>query len=319
MTPDLGPLRCVVLGAGGFLGRHLVPELAGRAAAVRVFGRGVEHLALPPAVEAIEGDFLDPAALQAAVEGVDVVFHLVSTTSPATAEGDRRFDIATNLIGTVSLLELCCNLNVRRVVFVSSGGTVYGDVDSDRIHEGVLPRPISSYGITKLAIERHVHLFNRRHGMRNVVLRVANPFGPFQYGRGGQGVIGTFMRAVARGDEVSVWGGQAVRDYVFVRDVAQALLAAAVHEGDDEVFNIGTGIGRSTLDVIAAIERTAGRPLRRRLGPPRAFDVAQSVLDVTAARTRLGWQAATPWDDALRATWDWILADEAGTGRRAAS
>lgn len=304
--------RCLVLGGGGFIGRHVVDALQRSGAAVRVFGRGLDIFA-DSDVETVTGDFGDVARLKVAIQNVDIVFHLINTTSPATAENNPMFDITTNLVGTVALLSLCRDAGIERVIFASSGGTVYGAVTDFPIREDVLPNPISSYGITKLSLEKYLSLYNYSHGMKNIVLRVANPYGPFQTGAKAQGVIGTFMRAALHGDTVNVIGIDSIRDYVYVGDVASAFVAAAEYRGDRHLFNVGTGVGRALRDVIRDVQATTGIVLDSKVSPARPFDVARSVLDVTAAREQLNWVADADWSASLQTTWQWVR--DHGTSR----
>ena len=306
MTVDtVSGKRCLVLGGGGFIGRHIVEALQRSGAQVRVFGRGLDIFE-DSDVEIVTGDFGDTARLKVAIQNIDVVFHLINTTSPATAESNPMFDITTNLVGTVALLSLCKDAGIERVIFASSGGTVYGAVDEFPIREDVLPNPISSYGITKLSLERYLSLYNYSHGMKNIVLRVANPYGPFQTGAKAQGVIGTFMRAALYGEPVKIIGIDSIRDYIYVGDVASAFVAAAEYRGTGHLFNVGTGIGRALRDVVRDVQAVTGIALNSDVLPARRFDVARSVLDVTAARTELHWVADADWNESLQTTWQWV-------------
>ncbi|MCI0734898.1 MAG: NAD-dependent epimerase/dehydratase family protein [Beijerinckiaceae bacterium] len=302
--------KCVVLGGGGFLGAHLVRRLTGAGADVTAFGRSLNVIDAIPGVRRVEGNFEDSAAFEAAVAGADIVYHLVSTTTPATAERDRLFDLTSNVCGTLALLDICRRQGIPRIVFPSSGGTVYGAAPDQVFSEETPPEPISAYGVSKFSIERYLALFNRQFGMRNVVLRISNPFGPLQYGRKNQGAIGIFARALLKGERVTIWGdGSAVRDYIYVDDVTEAFLKAGTYRGEHQVFNIGTGVGRSLNRVIAELERIAGLPLNRRYQPPRGFDVAVNVLNIERAAAELDWRPAVAWDDALARTLAWVRAD----------
>lgn len=299
-------MKCLVLGAGGFIGRHLLAELVRNELPVNVFGRDVAQLAGTGIDSFFEGDFGEVHLLRRALKGVDTVFHLIGSTSPATAENDQMFDISTNLLGTINLLTLCLEEGVKRVIFASSGGTVYGATSASPIRETEIPKPISAYGITKLSIENYIYLYNHIYGMKNVVLRIANPFGPLQQGKKSQGVIGTFMRAAKRGDKVTVFGANAVRDYIYVEDVASAFMKAAEYQGDEHLFNVGTGVGRSLADLIENIEQLTGLTLAKDIKAARPFDVATNILDTVSAKRLLGWEPLHPWDQSLEKTWDWI-------------
>lgn len=306
MYEPLGGRTCLILGAAGFIGRHLVASLAREGAKLRLYGRGVEKVSGANIEARFEADFGEHSLLKTALQGVDIVFHLINTTSPATAASDPEFDISSNLINSIRLLSLCHDAGVDRVIFASSGGTVYGPVCNSPISEKALPSPVSSYGITKSTLEKYLYLYNFSYGMRNIVLRISNPYGPYQLGKKKQGVIGHFMRAAASGKPVVVWGREAVRDYVYIEDVASAFVAAARYEGKEHIFNVGTGVGRTLGDVINDIEAVAEVTLQKDIRPPRPFDVATNVLDVRAAQRELGWEASADWHRSLARTWEWV-------------
>lgn len=298
---------CVVIGGGGFLGAHLCPGLLDAGAHVRAYGRTRYHEEPLRGVQWLGGALSDLEKLSTVVEGADVVFHLAGSSTPASAEAGRIRDLTTSVAGTIDLLDLCRNAGVDRVVFTSSGGTVYGAGETPPFTERSLPRPMSTYGINKLAIEGYMSLYNRLYGMRNVSLRIANPFGPYQHGLKNQGVVSVFAQRALAGEPIVIWGdGSAERDYLFAPDVADAMLRAAVYDGDEEVFNVGSGIGRSLREVVVSLEDVLQRSIKVEYQRKRGFDVPVSVLDSRLAQRELGWQASTDWADALRLTCDWL-------------
>lgn len=309
MTADLSGLRCAVLGAGGFIGTNLCRALVGRVDTLRAFGR---RQSFPEALRGcvwVPGDFADPTSLPPAIAGCDVVFHLVNATTPASANVDKVADLQANVASTLHLLEACRETGVRRVVFVSSGGTIYGVPETVPTPESSPTDPITAYGISKLAIEKYLGLYGYLHGLEYRVLRVANPFGPYQTALKNQGVIAAFLRRALAGKSIEMWGdGSVTRDYVYIDDVVDALIAAAVHQGDHRIFNVGSGEGRSLNDIAAAIEMLLGRPVpvERRAG--RSVDVPVSILDTDLAARDLGWQAGTPFIEGLRRTIAWVQA-----------
>lgn len=306
-TVDLSRLRCAVLGAGGFIGTNMCRTLAGKVASLRAFGR---RQSFPEALRGcnwIPGDFADPTSLPAALDGCDVVFHLVNATTPASANVDKVADLNANVIGTLQLLEACRATGVRRVVFVSSGGTIYGIPQQVPTPESAPTNPITAYGISKLAIEKYLGLYEYLHGLEYRVLRVANPFGPYQTALKNQGVIAAFLGRALTGKPIELWGdGSVTRDYVYIDDMVDALLRAATHEGPGRIFNIGSGEGRSLNDIVTAINTQLGAKVSVERRPGRPVDVPVSILDTTLAARELGWQACTPFEEGLRNTIGWM-------------
>jgi UDP-glucose 4-epimerase len=300
------PPTCIVLGGGGFLGTNLCRRLASSGAKVRAFGR---HRMFPRALKAVEwlqGDFSDAAALAAAVEGHDIVFHLVHATTPYSANLDMTADLQQNVTSTLALLEISRNLGVRRIVFVSSGGVVYGPAERFPTPETAPTDPITAYGVSKLAIEKYLGLYEYLHGLDFRVLRVANPFGPFQVAAKNQGVIAALISRALDGKNVEIWGdGSVVRDYIFVDDVIDALETAAADRSDARIFNIGAGRGRSLRDVIASIEKLLKAKIDITWKERRSMDVPTSIVSIERARDVLGWTPATPFETGLERTIAW--------------
>lgn len=303
----LKDLRCAVLGAGGFIGTNLCRAMVAQGVTVRAFGR---RQSFPEALQGcdwIPGDFTDPTSLAAAVAGCDIVFHLVNATTPASANVDKLADLNANVASTLRLLEACRETGVSRVVFVSSGGTIYGIPDLIPTPETARTNPITAYGISKLAIEKYLGLYEYLYGLQYRVLRVANPFGPYQTALKNQGVIAAFLRGALAGKPIEMWGdGSVTRDYIYVDDVVEALVLAATHQGAGRIFNIGSGEGRSLNDIVTAINSLLGEqvPVAHRAGRP--VDVPVSILDTSFAAQDLGWQARTAFKSGLSTTIEWM-------------
>ncbi len=302
--------RCLVLGGGGFLGGHIVEALQDEGLRVRVFDR-VPRRATAARIDAptewYEGDFGNRGDVAAALEHCDVAFHLVATTLPRSSNEDPIHDLESNLVPTVRFLAAAVECGVKKVVFASSGGTVYGIPQSVPIPESHSTKPLCSYGIHKLAIEQYLHLYHSLYGLGYCVLRLANPFGERQRSDASQGAVSVFLDQALRGEEITVWGdGCAVRDYVYVGDVARAFCLAATGESAAGVFNVGSGTGHSVNDLLAAIEALLGRAVSRRYSEGRAFDVPVNVLDIGAAKTVLGWQPEVTFADGLKRTLRWL-------------
>ncbi|WP_162941294.1 NAD-dependent epimerase/dehydratase family protein [Achromobacter sp. B7] len=307
--PQLSQMRCAVLGAGGFLGTNLCQGLKPRVASLRAFGRRLSFPSALTDIEWIPGDFSQPTSVATAISGCDTVFHLVNATTPASANIDKLADLQSNVTPTLRLLEACREAGVKRVIFISSGGTIYGLPKQVPTPESAPTDPITAYGISKLAIEKYLGLYEYLHGLQYRVLRVANPFGPYQTALKSQGVIAAFMHQCISHEPIHIWGdGSSVRDYVYVNDVVDAVLAAVQHHGPSRVFNIGGGQGRSLLDIVDVIKRVSGITPEIKFSPSRSVDVPRSILDITLASQELGWTPKTAFDEGMQRTWAWAIA-----------
>jgi UDP-glucose 4-epimerase len=297
---------CVVVGGSGFLGVNLCRRLASSGARVRAFGRRCLFPGDLAGVEWQQGDFCDTAALASAIAPGDTVFHLVHTYMPQSADLNMAEDVRQNVMSSLALLETSRKLKVKRIVFVSSGGTVYGPTAHVPTPETAATDPISAYGISKLTIEKYLRLYEHHHGLSFRVLRVANLFGPFQLPGKNQGVIAALISCALHQKEFEIWGdGTAVRDYVYVDDVVDALLLAATDESEQRIFNIGSGQGRDLRQVMAEIEANLGIKLAVRRTKGRLIDVPASILAIDRARDILGWRPRTPFDVGIKQTIAW--------------
>jgi UDP-glucose 4-epimerase len=303
--------RCLVLGGKGFIGSHLVDALLREGFPITAFDRAnipsLNDAATAARVTWIDGDFTSDADVGAALAGCEVVFHLVSTTLPQSSNADPVFDVETNVAGTVRMLNHAVKSGVKKVIFISSGGTVYGVPRQVPIPEDHPTDPICSYGITKLAIEKYLHLYRTLHGLDYTVLRLSNPFGERQRTTAAQGAVAVFMGKVLRGDKIEIWGdGSVVRDYVYIGDAVAAMVKAIGYNGREHVFNIGSGAGITLKDIIAGIEQVTSRKADCRYTAARAFDVPVSVLALDRARDALAWTPSTPFTDGLRKMLAWM-------------
>jgi UDP-glucose 4-epimerase len=315
-------MKCAVFGGGGFIGSAVADRLLLDGNVVRIFERpGVapyRQFESNEKVEWIEGDFSNPETFIGALAGIDIVVHLISTTLPKTSNDDPVHDVHSNVIATLQLLDTMVKQSVRRVLFISSGGTVYGVPKYLPIDEAHPTDPIVSYGITKLAIEKYLHLYRRLHGLETVTLRVSNPYGQRQRVGSGQGAVGVFVDRAIRRVPIEIWGdGSTLRDYIHVDDVAAAFSRAVAYRGSKSVFNIGSGVGVSLNELIALLGRTVGRAIETKYTEARAFDVPANVLSNQLAKDELGWEPSIALKDGLANTVDWqrhMLAREAASG-----
>jgi UDP-glucose 4-epimerase len=255
-----------------------------------------------------QGQFTDARELENALSGVSTVIHMVSTTVPSTSNEDPTADIEGNLLPTMTLLESMQRQGVRKIVFLSSGGAVYGPTSKPFVPETAQLHPICSYAIVKLTIESYLHMYHKLHGLQYVILRVANPYGERQGHLGVQGVIGTFMNRLQQGQGLEIWGdGSIERDYVYVGDVARAC-SLAVDSDAQGVFNIGSGAGHSLNSLVKMLENVTGQDIAPEYMAGRDYDVPRIVLDCSKAREALGWSPEVGIDDGLQRTWRWLTA-----------
>jgi UDP-glucose 4-epimerase len=287
-------MKIVIFGGGGFIGSTITDRLLRDKHDVRIFERPrvepYRAFTRDENVEWFAGDFFSLYDVDRTLEGVDVVLHLISTTLPGNSNDDMVYDVHSNLVATLQLLKAMVSKGVRRIVFISSGGTVYGNPTYLPMDENHPTEPRVSYGVTKLAIEKYLLLHQYLHELKATILRVANPFGQRQRVETAQGAVAAFVRKAMNGEPVEIWGdGTVVRDYIYVSDVAEAFARAVEYDGEHSVFNISTAVGTSLNELIGLVERVVGREVSRHYRPGRHFDVAVNILDNSLARRELGW------------------------------
>ena len=301
-------MKALVLGGNGFIGSHVVDRLLRGGHRVSVLDRAPEQHRAPLAgVDYTLAEFDDFASIRNALREADVVFHLISTTVPSTSNEDPVADIEGNLVATVRMLDMAVQEKISKLVFLSSGGTVYGVPDTVPVSENNPTRPICSHGVIKLAIERYLFMYKQLHGLNYTVLRVSNPYGERQGHIDVQGVIGTFVQRILHDKRITIWGdGTVERDYIYVGDVAEACVSAA--ESDVVgVFNIGSGTSSSINDVVAALVNSTGTSIEPEYLPGRDFDVPAIYLDCAKAAETLNWRATVRLHDGIERTWQWAL------------
>lgn len=248
----------LLLGGLGFIGLNLIEEFIQDAQYnIIVFSAKntpIENIEMFKDVKVYLGDFNDVNDIEKIFEEnkIDMVFHLVSTTIPSTSNRDIVYDIESNLISTIKMLDLMRKYDVKKIVFFSSGGTIYGIGDvNEKFSESDPLNPICSYGIIKDAIEKYLFLYGYLYGMQYLVLRVSNPYGEYHNSEK-QGIINVALRNILMRGTVNIWGsGEVVRDYIYVKDLA-GITAQLVKKGiSNEVLNIGSGVGYSINDIVA--------------------------------------------------------------------
>jgi len=299
-------MRAIVTGGAGFIGSNLVDALLARGDDVVVLddlskGRR-ENVAAAADLRVADIRSPDEVFDEAPPE---VVFHLAAQADVRLSVERPDFDAEVNVLGTTRILE-AARRHGAKIVFSSTGGAIYGECDGPAAETA--PRlPLAPYGTSKLCGEEYLGTWNRLYGTGHVALRFGNVFGPRQQPHGEAGVVAIFMGLLQSEGTPKIFGdGSQTRDYVYVGDVVRAMLLAAEHAGG--VFNVGTGIETSVVDLYDAIQATAGIAREPAFSPARLGELQRSVLDVSLAARELGWQPERSLADGLADTWRWFTA-----------
>ena len=301
-------MRILVLGGNGFIGSHLVDKLRSEDHSVAVFDRRNELFRKPLSdVDYHYGEFGNRGLLSEALEKADLVYHLISTTLPKTSNDDPAFDIQSNVVETIFLLEKCVDKHVKRVVFISSGGVVYGRHHEYPLGEGSPTNPECSYGISKLTIEKYLDLFQRLYGLGYTIIRPSNPYGERQDPRGIQGTIPIFLGKVAKKEPIEVWGdGKIERDYIYIEDLVEGIYRASVLDTKSRIFNLGGGNAYSINDLIDLVRQVTSLPVSVTYTKGRTFDIPKVHLDIRRANSELSWAPRMPLKEGINRTWGFI-------------
>lgn len=305
-------MRVLVTGGAGFIGSHVADAFLAAGHDVGV----VDDLSsgskdnLDPRVRFWQMDIRDPALESIIGEfRPEVISHHAAQMSVGVSVREPKRDADINILGTLNLLEAAVRHQVRRVLFASTGGAMYGDFAVPPTPETVFPEPVSPYGVAKLAVERYLHAFRFMHPLEAIALRYANVYGPRQNPHGEAGVVAIFARAVVEERLFTINGdGGQTRDYTYVGDIVQANLLAAALRIEDRmpILNVGTGMETSVNDLVTILQETVGRPLRFQHGPAKPGEQRRSALDAGLAKRILGWQPTVDVRAGLARTLAWF-------------
>ncbi|MEI7674501.1 MAG: NAD-dependent epimerase/dehydratase family protein [bacterium] len=301
--------RCLVLGGNGFIGSHLVDALVDAGHNVRAFDKFSKDTVYEAKdVEVFAGDFLNRNDLTNALNGTEYVFHFISTTTPLTAENDPLIDVETNIRMSIELMQECVNAGVKRLLFASTGGAIYGSGHEDSLKESDMPQPVSPYAIGKLTIEHYMRYFTVKHGLDSISYRISNPYGERQPLRRKQGVIPIFLERLYNNQQLTILGdGSMVRDYVYVKDVATCIATTFDKDHTSNVYNIGTGTGVSVSELVTAVEKTTNKTADKQyVDKPDTF-VQKIILDTKQFAVEYGISPTTSLADGIEATWQYIV------------
>jgi len=302
--------RTLVIGGGGYIGFHLVGILAATGRKVTILGRSsISKEQFPVNAEYLQGDFGDIGLIRSLLCTHDEVIHLAYATLPNTSFNNPLGDLLQNLPSTVLLFSEIATSQAR-LIFVSSGGTIYGEAKNIPISEDHPTNPISPYGLTKLTLEKYAQLYAVTHGLKVIIVRPSNAYGPGQRPHQGQGFIATAMASILKRKAVKIFGEiGTVRDYIYVSDIANGIVRALEAGHLSEIYNIGSGIGLSNLEVLAAMS-----PIMKEVEceihiehlPERIFDVQKNILNARKLHQHTGWKPMIDLNDGLALTRDWI-------------
>lgn len=306
-------VKCLILGANGFIGRNIVEAMDESEYDLILFDK--------EPVGYLQNDFQrknkrhcilhDTFSMntnfKALTQGVDIVYHLISTTLPNNSNVNIGDGLMNNVVATSLLLDACVDNNVKKVIFLSSGGTVYGTSSCMPLNENSNNNPITGYGLQKITIEKLLYVYWYIYGLDYRIIRLSNPYGKYQKPNGVQGVITTFVYKIMHNEEVCVYGdGSVIRDYIYIDDAVQAIQKIANYQGENRLFNVGSGKGYSVNEVISIIEAVVGKKAKVIYNSNRKSDVLVNILDIRRYEECLGKIINIALDEGIRKTYQYF-------------
>jgi UDP-glucose 4-epimerase len=303
--------NCIIYGGGGFIGSHICEELLNDGYNVSVFDklyfdkRNISSFR--NRVKVIEGDFYNEKDIKKSLKGQDIVFHLVSSTLPANSNLNPAYDVETNLIATIKMLDRCREYRVSKVIFISSGGTVYGIPEKVPTPETFCGKPICSYGIVKKTIEDYLFMYNRLYGLDYNVFRLANPYGERQNPFVAQGVIPVFLMKLLKRETINIWGdGSITRDYIYIKDAVDCMLKSLEVKSRDKLFNLGSGRGYSLNEILDTMKKVTGIKPKVKYLHGRDIDVPVNILNIRHAKKTFNWKPKTGLELGIYKTYHYL-------------
>ncbi len=305
-------MNCLILGGAGFIGSHLTDALVEKGHYVRIFDRpNIDKSNLEKSIDHIEiitGDFTNVKDVSEALYGIDVVVNLVCTTLPGSSNENPLYDVESNVKANIVFLEKALEKRIKKIVFASSGGTIYGIPEKIPVTEDHRTDPLCSYGITKLAVEKYLYLFNYLYNLDYTILRLSNPYGERQKISATQGVVAVFLGNVLFDLPVNVWGdGSVARDFIYVKDMIKAFVYAIEKKTPSKIYNIGTGEACSIKRLLHVISTVTGKNPIIVYKPSRNLDVPEIALDIKRAASELNWRPEVILELGIKKTWEWLL------------
>ena len=301
-------MNILVIGGNGFIGSHLVDYLLSHGHYVRVYDISYERFRKPLSnVDYRISSIENTSDLYESLLGIDIVFHLASASVPSSSNVDTVSDINNNLIPTLNILNLVVKLGIRRIVFFSSGGAVYGNpLLKKSIPEEHPLQPISSYGIIKSTTENYLFLYKKLHDLKPLILRPSNAYGPRQGHFLAHGVISTFLRKINMNESITVYGdGFSIKDYIYVSDLIEICYKLSLSDKDG-IYNIGSGEGTSINKIIDKIKIITGEDPKINYTNSQVYDVDHFVLDISKVKNELKWTPTVSLDTGIKLVWNSI-------------
>lgn len=302
-------MNILLFGAAGFIGSNLALYLAKTTDnKITLLDRKRELFSIPEIVNnksitIYESIFDENTEFDQVLQGQDIVYHLVSTTVPGTSNLQIPQELSANVVATAKMLEACVRCGVKKVIFLSSGGTVYGREMQCPLHENTPTYPINSYGVQKITIEKLLYLYNYLYGLDYRVVRLANPYGPYQNPNGILGAATTFTYKALKKEEIIVYGdGSVVRDYIYIDDVIRAMANIVEKDSKYKIFNLGSGYGTSIQQLINVIGSTLGVDLKIKYLSERKVDVPVNYLDISRYENTFGKLNPISLEEGIRKT-----------------
>jgi UDP-glucose 4-epimerase len=301
---------CCVIGGTGFIGANLIPKLVYSGRFVKVIARSSSpKMFLPENSEYYSGDYGDSEFLAGILKGVDEIIHLAYSSVPKTSYDDPIHDILNNLPETVQLFDLALKTRVKKILIISSGGTVYGKLDKLPASESSPTNPLSPYGITKLACEKYAMMFHEIHKLPVICVRPANAYGEGQKAFTGQGFIATAISSILQKKEILLYGScGTVRDYIYIQDLINGIISSLELGQIGECYNIGTGVGKNNIEVLELLKPLAEKAklnIKLKKLEQRPFDVPANILDSSKLHKHTGWKPNISLIEGLQKSWEW--------------
>lgn len=288
--------KVLVLGSEGFIGHSVIDSLKEKS----IPYIGFDIVDKEEDAHYIKGDLSNVAKLSPILHEVDAIIHLISETNPSSSMNSPELIYKNDIVNTIKLLDLSRQAGIKRIIYASSGGTIYGIPREIPISEEHPTNPLNHYGIGKLTIEKILLMYNEIYEMNNIILRISNPFGKNQDFTKGVGIISAIINAIKNKSELSVWGdGEVIRDYINIKDVAHAFILAIENKNIDGIFNVGSGTGLSINEIISIFE-SFDIELQVKYQRSRKFDVPSNILNIQKARDQLKYVPKYSFIDSVR-------------------